>query len=143
MTACVRPRSPAESALPEDEGRAGRRAHQELVQDPEVPLPDHRDPVEDRDEEDALREDPGRHEVDVAQVSRRDGAHAGEDLAEDQQPQRRLHRPGEHLGGVVQELPRLHPGDREGRREIVGHAPTEARRGAGLQPSRRAERAFF
>ena len=62
----------------------------------------------------ALRKDPGRHEVDVAQVPRRDGPYAREDLAEYKEPQRRLDRSREKLRGIMEELARLHPRDGEG-----------------------------
>jgi hypothetical protein len=49
----------------------------------------HGDAVRDCDEEHALRENPRRHEVKVAEPCGRDGADLGEDLAEDQEPERR------------------------------------------------------
>ncbi len=99
--------------LAQDERGSRRGAHEELVQDPQVPLPDDRDAVEDRDKEHALGQDPGRHEIDVAHAPRGDGAHAGEDLAEDKEPECRLYCAGEQLGRVMEKLPRLHPGDGE------------------------------
>jgi hypothetical protein len=52
-----------------------------------VALPDELDPVEDRDEQRRLGDDPGRQVVEVGKLGRgRDGVDPGEGLAEDQQP---------------------------------------------------------
>ncbi len=59
MTACERPRMPAESALPQHQRGARRGGGEELVHDPQVALPDDRHAVEDRDEQHALGEDAG------------------------------------------------------------------------------------
>ena len=104
-------------------------ADEELVEDPQVPLPDHRDSVEDRDEQHALGKDPRRHEIDVAHVPRRDGADAREHLAEDQEPQRGLNRARQQLGGIVEKLARLHARDRERLRDVAKEK--EKRIGAG------------
>ena len=93
---------------------ARRRADEELLNDPEVALPDDRDAVEDRDEEHALRQDARRHEVEVAQVAGRDRPDAGEDLPEHQQPQGRLHGARDQLGRVVAQLAHFQFGDDAG-----------------------------
>lgn len=116
----------------------GLGAHEELVEDPEVPLPDNGDAVENRYEQHALRKYPGRHEVDVAHVSRRDGANAREDLAEDQEPQSRLNCAREKLGRVMEELARLHPRNGERPPDVAGE-PEKKVRPAKVELSRDGE----
>ncbi len=76
----------------------------------EVSLPDDRDPVEDGDEQHALGEDPGGHEVEIGQAPGRDRVGAGEDPAEHHEPERGLDRPGEELGRIVAQLAGLELG---------------------------------
>ena len=59
---------------------------------------------EDGDEEHALGEDAGGHEIQVAEVAGGEGAHLGEDLAEDQQPEGGLDGAGEQLHRVMAQL---------------------------------------
>jgi hypothetical protein len=99
--------------LAENERGSRGGAHEELVEDPQIPLPDYRDAVEDGYKEYALGQDPRGHEVDVAHVSRGYGTYPGKDLAEDQEPQGRLHRARKKLGRVVQQLARLHSSNGE------------------------------
>lgn len=99
--------------LPQDERRARGRGDQQLVDDAQVALPDNADAIEDRDEEDALGENARGHEVQVGQAAGRNRPNLAEHLAEDDEPERRLHRARQQLGGVVAKLARLHVGDGE------------------------------
>ena len=105
---------PGGQGFAQHQGAAGGGADQELVDQAQVPLPDDGDAVEDGDEQDALGEDAGGHEVEVAQVARWGWPGSGEHLAEDQQPQGRLDGPGEQFGGVVAQLPGFEFGDNQG-----------------------------
>jgi len=75
----------------EDKRASQGGAHQKLVHDAQVTLPDHCDAVEDCAEQHALGEDPGRDEREVADLSGVDAVDMSEDLAEHHQPQHRLH----------------------------------------------------
>jgi hypothetical protein len=75
---------------------------------PQIALPDHGDAVENRDEQDTLRQDAGRHEIDIRQVAGGNRATAREHLPEHQQPERRLHCACQEIGRVMAELSRLH-----------------------------------
>ncbi len=58
-------RTPANKALPTTSAERGRRADEVALEHAEIALPDRRDAIEDRDEQDALREDAGRQEIKV------------------------------------------------------------------------------
>ena len=100
------PRNPAETALPKTSDDALRRADQQLVDDAEVAFPDHRDAVEDRGKEHALRQNSRRHEGQIADIAGGNAAHAAEDLPENHQPQNRLNRAREQFGGIAKQFSR-------------------------------------
>ena len=98
--------------LADDQGAARGRADHVAVQYAKVALPDRRKAVEDRHEQDALGEHAGRQEVDVGAARARQSAHVGHDLAEQHQPQDRLHRAADEVHGVVPQLQDLGVGHR-------------------------------
>jgi hypothetical protein len=51
-----------------------------------------------------LREDSGRHEIEIADATRGDGARAIENLSKYQQPENRLNHPRKKLDGIVNQF---------------------------------------
>ena len=98
-----RPHAGRERLAGDQRRRRCGRDHQ-LGQDAGVAVPDDLDAVEDRDEQRRLRDDARCQERQVGHRPGVDDVQLGERLAEDQQPQRRLHHAGEQLGAVVAQL---------------------------------------
>src|SRR5690606_29521170 len=84
-----------------DDRRPGRWAHQHPVEDSEVPVPYGGYAEKYCHEEHALREYPGREVIEVAHPLGREPPHFQHDDSEEEQPQKRLHRPREELYRVV------------------------------------------
>ena len=103
----------------DDERGAVGRADEKLVDDSEVALPDDGDAIEDGGEEDALREDAGRHEGEVGDISRGDAANAAEDLPENHEPKHRLDGAAEKFGGVAEKFPQFDLSDGAGFAEEI------------------------
>ena len=74
------------------------------MHDAQIALPDGGDAIEDGNEEPALRQDPGREEVPVADRPGGDAADAAEHLPEHQQPQHGLDGARQQLQGIMAQL---------------------------------------
>jgi hypothetical protein len=90
------------------------------MDDSEIAFPYNGDAIENRGEQDALRQYPRCHECEVADVARRNPSNAAENLTEYNEPEDGLHRPREQFGWVAQDLFELHFRDRGGLREQTG-----------------------
>ena len=84
------------------------------MHDAEVAFPDHGDAVEDGREQNALRQDAGSHEGEIADIAGGNAAHAAEHASEDHDPQNRLHGASQNFGGIAKELLQLDFGDGRG-----------------------------
>ncbi len=122
MTACERPRTPDDTALPSTRAVRGAGLDHVAVQDAEIALPDRRDAIKDRGKEHALGENAGREEIEIASVLRAEPAHLRHHLAEQQQPDRGLQRARQQLAGIVTQFAHFGVGDRQHLREIAGDA---------------------
>ena len=81
---------------------------QEFMHHAKIALPDDGDAIEDRAEQNALRENSRRDERQVAQLSGLDAANLRENLSEHHQPQHRLHRPRDDFSRIADELDQLY-----------------------------------
>src|ERR1019366_10597852 len=81
---------------------------QQFMHHAKVALPDYCDAIEDRAEQNALSEYPGRDKCKVAQLPGVDAANLGENLSEHHQPQHWLHRAGDDFGRITDELDQLY-----------------------------------
>ncbi len=98
--------------LAENQRASPGGAHQKLVHDAEIALPNHCDAVEDRAEQHALGEDSRRDEREVANLSGVNAVDVGEDLTEHHQPQHRLYCAREYFGRIADELDQFYFCDR-------------------------------
>ena len=74
-----------------------------------------------------MRQNSGRHEIQIADAARRDRARAVENLAENQQPENGLHHARKKLDGIVNEFANVGFGDGQRLAQVV-------RAGKGLSP---------
>ena len=72
--------------LAQHEGGTWRGAGEELMDDPHIPIPDDLDAVEDREKEDALRQDARRKKLQVALPTGRDDVNAAKGFTKHEQP---------------------------------------------------------
>ena len=100
--------------------RAPRRGtHQKFLNDSQVPLPDQRNAIKNRAKQNALRQNPGRHEIQIADAAGGDRPRAVKDLAENQKPENRLNHARQQFDGIVNQFAHVGLGDGHGLAQIV------------------------
>ena len=117
--------------LAQHQCHARRRADEQLVHHAEIAFPDDADAVENGEEQNALRENSRRHEIEIAQIAGRHGAQLGKDVAENQQPQRWLHCARQKIGRIAAQFEKFNFHQREalrGQAEQRGDLPRGFRR---------------